>query len=68
MFIVTEYAALNVMSASSKHLFLKTATIGSRDKYTTVFSTSGAEILLLFILTKVSAIPKHVDLLNKKSP
>ena len=31
------------------------------------FLTSGAEILLLFILAKVSAIPKHVDLLNKKT-
>ena len=71
---VTKYVSVYVsvilqLSASLKHLFLKTATIRSHDKHTTLFSYfEGAEILLFLILIKVSAIPKHVDLLNKKSP
>ena len=59
---------LNAMSGSLKNLFLESATIRSHDKHTTIFLTSGAEILLFSILTKVSAIPKHVSLLNKKTP
>ena len=55
------------MSASLKHLFLETATIRSHDKHTCdgFFLLLGAEILIFFILKKVSAIPKHLDLLIK---
>ena len=50
------------MSASLKHLFLKTARIRSHDKQhdDRLFLTSGAEILIFFILMNVSGIPKHV--------
>ena len=52
------------MSASLKHLFSETATIRSHDKQhdDRLFLTSGAKILIFFILLKISAIPKHVDL------
>ena len=55
------------MSASLKHLFLETATIRSRDKHTTVFLTSGAEILIFLYPDEGICNTETCRSFNKKS-